>query len=52
MTIWLMRIACWVTRAAETHSEYVLLIALTCQQWLHEYASVLCYTYIACLVYS
>ena len=26
MTIWRMRIACWVTKATNTHSEYVLLI--------------------------
>jgi hypothetical protein len=27
VTIWLMRIACWVTKAADTHSEFVILIA-------------------------
>ena len=31
MTIWRMRIACWVTRATDTHSEYVLLIAFPLQ---------------------
>jgi len=33
-----------------THSEYVILIAFTLQQWLHERPSMLLYTYIACLV--
>jgi hypothetical protein len=28
MTIWLMRIAYWIPKATDTHSEYVKLIAL------------------------
>jgi len=28
MTIWRMCIACWITKHAYTHSEYVILIAL------------------------
>jgi len=28
MTIWLMRNACWIPKATNTHSEYVTLIAL------------------------
>jgi len=51
MTIWRMRIACWTTRAKNTHSEYVILIAFPRQQWLHERASMLRYMYIACFVY-
>ena len=43
-----MRIACWITKATNTHSEYVILIAFPLQQWLHERASMLCYTYIVC----
>jgi hypothetical protein len=50
--IWRMRIACWIPKATETHSEYVILIALPQQQWLHELASMLRYTYIAYLVES
>jgi hypothetical protein len=50
MTIWRMRIACWIPRATHRHLHHVLLIALPLQQWLHERASMLCYTYIACLV--
>jgi hypothetical protein len=45
-----MRFACWITKTTDTHSEYVILIAFTRQQWLLESASVLRYTYIACLV--
>jgi hypothetical protein len=45
-----MRFACWITKATGTHSGYVILIAFPRQQWLHERASVLHYTYIACLV--
>jgi hypothetical protein len=40
-----MRFACWITKATDTHSEYVILIAFQRQQWLRER-----YTYIACLV--
>jgi hypothetical protein len=47
-----MRIACWVTKATDTHSEYVILIAFPRRQWLRECASVLRYTYIACLDFS
>jgi hypothetical protein len=50
MTIWRMRIACWIPKAANTHSECVTPIAFSLQQWLPEYASSLCYTYNACLV--
>jgi len=42
-----MRIACWITNATNTYSEYVILIAFPLQQWLCERASMLCYTYIA-----
>jgi hypothetical protein len=45
-----MRFACWITKATDTHSEYVILIAFSLQQWLRERASMLRYTYIACLV--
>jgi len=45
-----MPIACWITEASNTYLEYVVLIVLALQQWLHERASLLRYTYIACLV--
>ena len=35
MTIWRMRIACWMPMATNTHSGCVMLIALPLQQWLH-----------------
>jgi len=36
MKIWRMRIACWIRKAIDTHSEYVILIAFPLQQWLHK----------------
>jgi len=34
-TTWRMRIACWIPKATNTHSEYVILIVFPLQQWLH-----------------
>jgi len=51
MTIWRMHSACWTTKATNTHSGRVILIAFPLQQWFHERASMLCYTFIDCLVY-
>ena len=39
----------WITKATDTHSEYVIRIALPLQQRLHARASLSRYTYIACL---
>jgi hypothetical protein len=50
MTIWRMRIVCWITKATNIYSDYVTLIAFPLQQWLHERASMLRYTYISCPV--
>jgi len=50
MTIWRMRIACWKPKATNGLSEYAMLIDIPLQQWLQERASLLRYTYIACLV--
>jgi hypothetical protein len=36
-----MRITGWITKATDTHSECVILIAFSQQQWLRERASVL-----------
>ena len=52
MTKWHTCIECWITKATGTHSEYVIFIAFPLQKWLHERASMLPYTYIACLVLS
>ena len=43
-----MGIVAWLPKATNTHSEYVILVAFLLQQWL--WASLLRYTYIACLV--
>jgi len=32
MAIWRMRIACWITKATDTHSEYVIMIAFLLQE--------------------
>jgi hypothetical protein len=50
MTIWRMHIACWIPKATNTHSEYVILIAFPPQQWLHKRTSMLRQTYNACIV--
>jgi len=50
ITTWRMRISFWIRKATNMHSEYVIRIAFPLQQWLRERASLLSYTYIACLV--
>ena len=45
-----MRLACSITKAPDTHSDYVILLAFPWQQWLRERASMLRYTYIAYLI--
>ena len=47
MILWRMRIS---PKATNTYSEYVIFLAFPLQQWLHERASKLCYTYTACIV--
>jgi len=48
MTIWLMCIACWIPKATNTHTHScAILIAVSLQQWFHERAPMLRYTYIA-----
>jgi len=48
MTMWRMRIACWIPLATNTYSECVILITFPQQQWLHERASMLRCAYIFC----
>jgi len=50
MTLRRMRIACWIPKATNTRSEYVILIAFPLQQWLYESVSILRHTYIFYLV--
>ena len=45
-----MRIAYWILKATNTHSEYVIIIAFPLQQWLYQRPSILRYTYMACRV--
>ena len=45
VTIWRMRVACWISKATITYSEYVMLIVFPQQQWLQERASVVRYPY-------
>ena len=49
-TIRLVRIACLMTMATDTYSEYVTLIALRPQHRANERALVVHYKYTACLV--
>jgi hypothetical protein len=35
LTVWHMRVACWIPKAKNTHSCYVILIAFQLQHWLH-----------------
>jgi hypothetical protein len=52
MTVRHVRISRWIPKDTDTHLEYLTLIAFPRQQWLHERAATLryTYTYIACLV--
>jgi hypothetical protein len=34
MTVWHMKVACWVTMSTNTYSECVVLIVFPLQQWL------------------
>jgi hypothetical protein len=49
MTIWRIRIKCWIPKVKNTHSEYAIFIAFPLQQWFHERAAVLRCIYIAYL---
>jgi len=52
MTIWRMRIACWIPKATNTHSEYVILIGFPQQQWLRDGLSLLRYSTLAVLFFK
>jgi hypothetical protein len=45
-----VRFACWIIKATDTHSEYVILIAFERQHFLREGTLMLRHTYFACLV--
>jgi hypothetical protein len=38
MTLWHIRIACWIPKATNTYSEYVIVNGFPLQQWLHKRA--------------
>ena len=46
----LMRIACWIHKATNPHSEYAIIIAFRLQQWLLESASMIRYRAVASFV--
>ena len=43
MTIWRLRIACWIPNATNTHLECEIIIVCPLQQWLHASASISSY---------
>ena len=45
-----MHFECWLSKATDSRSEYVIFAAFLLQQWLQAHASALRYVYIACLV--
>jgi len=51
MAEWRMCIACWIPKATNALSEYVIPTAFPLQGWLHKRVSMLCYIYIACLIF-
>ena len=51
VTTWGMRIVCWIPKTTNKHSEYIIRITFTRQQWLHERTLMLRYMYIAYLVF-
>jgi hypothetical protein len=48
-TIRRMRIACWVPKATNTHSECTIIIAFPSQQWFHKRAWMLRYSACRCI---
>jgi hypothetical protein len=51
MTIRRLRIACWIPKARDIHSEYVILSVFAHQKWLREGAKIFrLYKYVNCLV--
>ena len=46
-----MGFACWINKAADTHSENLIFIVYPRKQWLRERSLILGYTHTASLVY-
>ena len=51
ITIWRMRIACWIPKATNTHLKCVIHVAFQLQQYLHEHTSRLRHNYIFFLLF-
>jgi hypothetical protein len=49
MKILRMRIVCWIPKATNSHSQYVLINDFPLQKFVHDCASILRYTYITSL---
>jgi hypothetical protein len=52
MTIWRMRIACWITKSINTHTGCVILLAFPLQQWLRESSLMASYSTLPVLLYA
>jgi len=50
MTIWRMRFTCWITKATDIHSEYVMLLLFHGNNCYTNVPTLYAYTYIACLI--
>ena len=50
ITIWRMRIACWIHKATDTRSEFVVLFAFALLKGLQASGSMLLYMYIAFII--
>jgi len=50
MNEWRMRIACWIPKVTNKHSEYAERIAIPLPQWWYEGTSALRFKYVSCLV--
>jgi len=50
MTIWRMRIVCWIHKATNKHTRSIILNAFPLQQWLNKRTSLLRYKYNVCIV--
>jgi len=50
ITVWHIRISCWIPNTTNTHSEYVLLIACPLHQWSRKRSSMLRYSTLAVLL--
>jgi len=45
-----MGISCWIPKATNAHTRYIILSASLLQKWFHKRASILRYTYISYIV--